>query len=138
MRMISRTTAMNLGLLILRVGLGGMFLSHGVPKLLAGPELWGKVGMAMGNLGIHAYPVVWGFLAACSESVGGVLLALGLFTRVACVFLTATMTVAAIMHLSQGDGLTVASHAIEAGIVFFSLLFIGPGAWSLDRRVFGR
>jgi putative oxidoreductase len=38
------------------------------------------------------------------------------------------------MHLSKGDGLSVASHAIENGIVFFSLIFIGPGRLSLDEK----
>ena len=127
------------GLLFLRLGIGLMFtVVHGGPKLFGGPEVWGKIGMAMGHLGIGAVPEVWGFLAAASEFFGGICLMLGLFVRPAAVFLAATMGVAATMHLTQGDGLKVASHAIELGIVFISLVFIGSGRYGLDRVWFGK
>ena len=38
------------------------------------------------------------------------------------------------MHLGKGDGLMGASHAIEAGILFLSLILIGPGRYSLNGR----
>jgi putative oxidoreductase len=127
------------GVLLLRVGLGIMFVAfHGGPKLFGGPAVWAKVGMAMGQLGIHAVPAFWGFLAACAEFFGGLCLLLGLFTRSAALFMAMTMAVAAIMHLSQGDSIAVASHAIEDGVVFLSLILIGAGSYSLDRRWFGR
>ncbi len=121
------------GLLLLRVGVGAMFLFHGLPKLLGGPARWEKLGAAMGYLGIYAAPVVWGFLAGASEFFGGLCLILGLFFRPAALLLAITMAVAANMHLARGDGLQGASHAIEAGILFFSLIFIGPGRHSVDR-----
>lgn len=123
------------GLLILRVGLGAMFIFHGWPKIIAGPEMWGKLGMAMGNLGIHFAPNFWGFMAAFAEFGGGICLILGLFTREACILLAIDMAVAATMHLSKGDGLQTASHAIEVAIVFFSLIFIGAGEYSVDRKM---
>ena len=127
------------GLLFLRLGIGLMFtVVHGGPKLFGGPEVWGKIGMAMGHLGIGAVPEVWGFLAAASEFFGGICLMLGLFVRPASVFLAVTMGVAATMHLTQGDGLKVASHAIELGIVFISLVCIGSGRYGLDRVWFGK
>ena len=43
--------------------------------------------------------------------------------------------VAAISHLSRGDGLSGASHAIELGIVFLSLILIGAGKYSLDEKL---
>ena len=46
-----------------------------------------------------------------------------------------TMTVAAAMHLGKGDGLKGASHAIEAGVVFLSLILIGPGTYSIDEKL---
>ena len=131
--------AQDRGLLLLRLGVGMMFaVVHGGPKLFGGPEVWGKIGMAMGHLGMNFMPVVWGFLAAASECLGGVCLMLGLFVRPAAVFLAATMGVAATMHLTQGDGLKVASHAIESGIVFISLVFIGSGRYGLDHVWFGK
>ncbi len=44
------------------------------------------------------------------------------------------MVVAAAMHITKGDGFTVYSHAMKAGVVFLSLIFVGPGRFSLDQR----
>jgi len=49
--------------------------------------------------------------------------------------LTINMIVATSMHLNRGDGLGGASHAIEDGIVFLSLILIGPGKYSLDEKL---
>jgi putative oxidoreductase len=117
----------DIGLLVLRVGIGAMFMFHGIPKILSGPVAWEGIGKAMGVFGITVAPMFWGFMAALSEAVGGLLILLGVLVRPACLFLVITMAVAAGMHLSQGDGLMGASHAIEDGIVFLSLLLIGPG-----------
>ncbi|MBI2104080.1 MAG: DoxX family protein [Candidatus Omnitrophica bacterium] len=128
----------DLGLLVLRLGLGFMFaVVHGGPKLLGGPERWSAVGSAMGSFGIHAAPAAWGFLAAVSECVGGLCLMTGLLVRPAAGFMAATMAVAAAMHLAKGDGIQVASHAIEDGIVFVSLILIGAGRYTVA-RVFSR
>jgi len=128
---------LHLGLLLLRIGLGIMFVLHGWPKLAGGPERWAGVGGAMSNYGITFAPTFWGFLAAVSEFGGGILLLLGLFFRPASIFLFFTMLVAATMHLQKGDAFSDYSHAIELAIVFFSLYFTGPGRYSLDYK-FGR
>jgi len=125
------------GLLILRIGFGGMYLFHGWPKISGGPERWTKVGGAMGNFGIDFLPAFWGFLAAASEFFGGLCLIFGLFFGWAALFMAATMAVAAVSHFSRGDGLSGASHAIENGIVLFILVFIGPGKYTLS-ALFGR
>ena len=121
----------DLGLLILRVGIGAMFIAHGWPKLSGGPAKWEAIGNATQALGIAFAPVFWGFMAACAETFGGLLLALGVAFRPACALLLCTMFVASARHLSQGDGFGKASHAIEAAILFLSFLLIGPGAYRL-------
>lgn len=122
----------NFGLLLLRLGLGAMFIWHGYGKITGGPELWIKIGQATSAVGIHFAPKFFGFMATLSEFGGGICLVLGFLMRPACLMMAITMTVAASMHLTHGDGLAVASHAIEVGIVFYSLILIGPGRLSLD------
>ena len=124
----------DVGLLILRVGIGLMFMGHGFPKLFGGPEKWVLIGGVMKTFGLDFAPSFWGFLAAFSEFGGGVLLTLGFLTRPACVFLLSTMFVASSMHISKGDPFVKYSHAVEAGILFLSLFLIGPGKYSLDRK----
>ncbi len=125
----------DIGLLILRVSIGIMFMIHGMPKLIAGPEKWVMLGGTMKSLGVGFAPMAWGFMAALSECAGGLLLALGFFTRPACFCLLSTMIVAASMHISKGDPFVAYSHAVEAGILFLSLIFIGPGKYSLDDQI---
>ena len=125
----------HVGLLVLRIGIGLMFIVHGAPKLFDGPEKWVKIGAAMASLGIEFAPAFWGFMAAISEFFGGICLILGFVFRPACILLTITMLVAAISHLSRGDGIGGASHAIELGIVFLSLILIGAGRYSLDEKL---
>ena len=124
----------DIGLLVMRLGLGVMFLLHGLPKLTGGPKMWAGIGAAMGNLGIHFYPVVWGFMAAVTEGIGGVLLILGVFYRPTCLLLMFTMIVATTMHLNAGDKfMPVTSRPLELAFVFFGLAFVGPGRISIDK-----
>ena len=124
----------NTGLLIMRVGLGIMFMFHGYPKLLGGPDNWTAVGDAMKHTGVTFFPAGWGFLAAMTETFGGFLVLLGLAFRPATLLLSITMIVASIMHLKTGDGLSGASHAVEAAVVFIGLTIIGPGRYSVDKK----
>lgn len=124
----------DMGLLLLRLGLGSMFVLHGAPKIMAGPETWAGLGAAMSNLGVTAVPAFWGVMAALSECGGGLCLILGVAFRPACILMAMTMGVAATYHLGKGDGVAGASHAIEDGVVFLSLILIGPGKHSIDGR----
>lgn len=124
----------NTGLLILRIGLGIMFILHGYPKLFGGPDKWEAVGGAMKNVRVTLFPAVWGFLAGVAETFGGFMLLLGLAFRPVCLILMFTMFIASLKHLNAGDGIMGASHAIEAGIVFLALMFVGPGKYSVDKK----
>ena len=124
----------NTGLLLIRIGLGVMFIIHGFPKLAGGPNGWIDLGGSMKVIGIDFLPIFWGFMAAVAEGVGGLLLVLGLFFRPANAMLVFTMIIAALVHFGKGDGLSGASHAIELGFVFLGLIFIGPGKYSVDKK----
>jgi putative oxidoreductase len=124
----------NFGLLVIRVGLGLMFIYHGYPKLLGGEKAWAELGASTKYVGIHFLPVLWGLLSALVETVGGVLLILGLAFRPVCLLMLINLIVAAASHFGSGGGLEDAAHAIEDAVVFAGLLFLGPGRYSLDKK----
>jgi len=125
--------AMHLGLLVLRIGLGLLFLIHGVPKMIGGPEKWAMLGKAMSNFGINFTPAFWGFLAAFAESFGAVALITGFFFRPAAFMLAGTMLVAASMHYFKGDPYIASiSYPLEMMVVFVSLLIAGPGNFTIN------
>ena len=127
--------AMDVALLILRLGIGAAFLVHGIPKLQGGAETWAGLGGAMSVLGIKFAPAFWGFMAAFAEAVGGAALILGVLLRPFACIMCFTMLVAALMHLTGGHGFQTASHAIELGIVFLFLIVAGGGRYGLGSRV---
>ena len=124
----------DLGLLILRLGLGAIYIVHGLPKLIGGPKAWIDYGHAMGHVGIHFWPVFWGFMAAVSEGIGGVLLILGAFYRPVCLLLAFTMTIATVSLVSgKGRDFKQYSHPLKMAFVFVGLACIGPGRFSIDK-----
>lgn len=124
----------NFGLLVIRIGLGIMFIYHGYPKLMGGVHSWEKVGAATKYVGIHFAPVFWGLMAALTETVGGFLILIGLAFRPACLLLVINLIVAVCFHFGKGDGLETAAHAIEDAVMFAGLLFLGPGRYSVDKK----
>lgn len=125
----------NIGLLLLRIGLGIMFMLHGYPKVFGGPEMWSEVGSSLQSIGISAAPMFFGFMAGIIEFFGGLFLLLGLFFIPSVLFLLLVMLVATATHIGGGDPFTIYSHSIELAIVFFSLLFIGSGKYNLDKKL---
>ncbi|TXK45765.1 DoxX family protein [Pontibacter qinzhouensis] len=123
------------GLLLLRLGIGFMFILHGWPKMAGGPDMWEQIGKNMELIGIGFLPTFWGFMASAAETIGGAFLMLGLLHRPTCILLAITMVIATIRHIAAGDGFGGYSHALEAAILFSSLYFIGPGKYSLDETI---
>lgn len=127
----------DIGILILRIILGVEFIFlHGLPKLIGGPPRWTKTGEAMSNLGITFLPAFWGFMATATEFFGGILILVGLFTRSTSVFLTFTMIVAMMQHITRLDPWGRIFHPMSLAAVFLLLIFIGAGKYSLDALFF--
>ena len=122
------------GLLLLRLGLGGLLFYHGANKLgVFGGR--GVRGFAAGleKMGIRpAYP--FSLLAALSQTVGGALLVLGLFGPVGALLLASSMGVAVTVLL--GNGFSMARGGYEYSLVltvaFLALSLTGAGRFSLD------
>lgn len=130
----------DIGILITRVGLGlGFLVYHGWGKLFGGPEKWKAYGGAMSNLGIDFWPTFFGFMAAFTESIGGLFIALGLFYQPMLALLSFTMGVAALSHISSGRGNP--GNALTFMFVTLGMIFTGPGKYSIDAwlvRKFGK
>jgi putative oxidoreductase len=130
---------MNLGLLILRVVVGLLFVGHGAQKLFG---IWGGHGLA-GTAGFFdSIGLKPGRLHATAAGVlefaGGALLALGLFTPFAAAALIAVMAAAVLsVHLPKGIWSTAGGYEYNLVLssVAFALAAIGAGNWSLDHAL---
>jgi len=127
------------GLLILRVGIGIMFVLHGLPKIIGGPEGWeGLAQYGLPFLPSGVLSMAFGLAAALSEFGGGLLLIMGCYQRLACAALAGTMAVA--FSTKIGDVASFTDFAKTAGwplellIVFIALFFTGPGKYRLVKK----
>ncbi len=118
------------GLLVLRVVVGFVFLSHGWAKL-KNPK-----AMAQGMGWSAAAIILLGFVEAAS----GLLLILGLLTQLAAILLALVMIGALYYKLVKwhkkfmGDGGWELDVALLAATI--AIVLSGAGAWALDARVF--
>jgi putative oxidoreductase len=125
------------GILILRAGLGVMFMyAHGSSKLFAGPDRWAAVGGAMKHIGVDFAPTFWGMMAGVTEFFGGFFLVLGLFVRPASLALCFVMVVASMsIYSGAGSFAGANAHPVEVGIAALALFFIGAGKYSIDQKL---
>jgi uncharacterized membrane protein YphA (DoxX/SURF4 family) len=70
-----------------------------------------------------------------SELLSGILLLIGLFTRIACIILICTMAYIA-FFLGHGKIWYEDQYPFLFLIIGFMFIFTGPGALSLDRQIF--
>ena len=118
----------NLSLLILRVSLGGMMLTHGWPKfqrLLSGEfKFADPIGLG---------PEVSLVLAVFAEFICAITLMLGFFSRISAFMLAFTMAVAAfIQHADDPFGNKEKALLYLVGLV--AILLMGGGRYSIDDR----
>jgi putative oxidoreductase len=125
---------LDVGLLLLRVGIGSMFvIVYGYPKIAGGITLWRGLGGALNRLiGLSFAPGFWGFLATLAEFGGGLCLIAGVFFRSACAAILFTMFIAAVSIIRGGYGFNSASQPIELGVVVAALFLTGPGKFTLS------
>ncbi|MET3527546.1 MULTISPECIES: DoxX family protein [Phenylobacterium] len=111
---------------LLRIVAALLFMEHGLMKLIEFPGPQPGVPDPLPTMLMAA---------AVIEVVGGGLIALGLFTRVAAFICSGQMAVGYFtVHAAQGfwPGLNGGDAAVLFCFVFLYLVFAGPGPWSLD------
>lgn len=125
-------TNVDFALLIFRVGISAMMLTHGYGKFLKVINGDFSFGDPLG-IGVEASLT----LAAFGEFVCSILVILGLATRYASVPLMITMLVA--WQLSHGDDpFSSQEKSVFYLLSFLTILITGPGKYSLDRKIFGK
>jgi putative oxidoreductase len=117
---------------VLRIMAGLLFLEHGMQKLFHFPPLPAAM---LAAVPANFIPVI--MAAACIELVGGALITLGVFTRIAAFICSGEMAIAYWLgHFPRG-GFFPAINGGDAAILFcFIFLYIasaGPGPWALVR-----
>ncbi len=114
---------------IVRILLGLLYMQHGLSKYFGFPSAAPQNLTMFSLLG----------LAGVIEIIGGLMLALGIYTRWVAFLLSGEMAVAFFIvrnRLSISLFPTVNGGQLEAvySIFFFTFFLIGGGVWSLDRR----
>ncbi len=126
----------NIGVLILRLVVGLLFMGHGSQKLFGwfgGGGMPGTKAM-MQKMGLHP-ALFWALLAALCEFGGGLLLALGFLTPLGSLGIIASM-LTAIVQVHWVNGFWNSKRGIEFPLVnlaaALALALTGPGRFSLD------
>lgn len=119
--------ATDIALLLARVGISVLMLTHGIPKMI----------LLFSGAPIQ-FPTVLGMnpelslgLAVFAEVFGSILLLAGFVTRLAVVPLITTMLVA-VLIIHAGDPFVKQEPALQYLLVYTVLLFTGSGKYSID------
>ena len=130
---------MDLALFALHFIVGALFFAHGAQKLFGwfgGYGIGGPAGV-MDSLGMRPARL-HAVAAGLAETVGGVLLALGLFTPIGAAMVIA-VRVTALITVPGTKGFFTSDGGYEFNLVLIAIAFalagVGPGAWSLDNAV---
>jgi putative oxidoreductase len=135
---MSEAWAVDLGLLVLRLTLGGVLLAHGVNHINGGGKIPGTARW-FGSMGMRP-PIVHAWLASVVEVVAGALLLVGLLTPFAAAGGIGIMTVAFIINhrkngffiFRPGEGY---EYVLTLALLGLAIAILGAGGWSLDHAI---
>jgi putative oxidoreductase len=118
---------------LIRLTVGLMILAHGVPKLMAGVTATAQSALTRRGIA-PAEPLA--VVLIILETVGGLCVALGLFTRFFAAAITIEMAVIVYQYLPKfgwtGPGY---EYPMMWGLIMFAVALRGGGPWSLDRKI---
>jgi putative oxidoreductase len=115
--------------LIMRLALGVMFIAHGLTKVLVFTPA-GTVGFfeSIGFPGFLAYPVM------AFEVIGGLMLVLGVYTRLVAALAVVQLFVAATVHFANGWSFTNPNggweYPIYLAVTALVVALLGEGAFA--------
>jgi putative oxidoreductase len=117
----------NAGLTLLRIFAGiALSFGHGIGKM---PPSEGFIANT-GNLGFPG-PTFFSWAAGFSEFLGGIFLALGLFTRVSSFFIACVM-LTALIGVHRADPFQKQELAFLYFFIAVAFMLKGSGDWSID------
>ena len=122
-----------LSLLLLRLALGGILMYSGYPKLFTNHIAWET------NFAHMGFPPYFATIAGALEFFGGILLVIGLLTRVVALLLAIELGVAVARVSIPHNGIyAVGKYELPLLLctAAFALATVGAGAISLDRVTF--
>jgi putative oxidoreductase len=128
----------DLGLLVIRVAIGGMITAHGYNHFFGGGRLPGA-GRWFDSLGIRP-GLFHAWMTAVVEVGAGLMFAIGLLTPLAAAGIIGIMSVAGIVvHRAHGFFITKEGYeyVLVVSLTCAGVAAIGPGRWSVDHAVFG-
>src|SRR5687767_8728420 len=133
-RVRAGVNAVDVGLFILRLALGIIFIAHGGQKMFGWFGGRGLEATVTGFTGM-GIPAALGYLAAFTEFFGGVAVVIGLLSRLAALGLTVTMAVAiAMVHGKNGFFLADKGFEYNLALIAMALAvaIAGPGRIALS------
>jgi putative oxidoreductase len=128
--------AIPLSWLIIRVAVGWNLLVHGWGKIMIGPtDTFLKAFADMG----FTPPGFWFWASTAIETLSGIALILGLFTRVFAAAAAIEMLFIFVTYWEAGNGFAWLKRGYEYvllwGLVCFAIALRGGGPYSLDRKI---
>jgi putative oxidoreductase len=131
---------MDLGLLIVRLVIGLLFIGHGAQKLFGWFGGHGLKGTAGWLESMNMKPaVLLALMAGLAELVGGILFVLGFLTPLAGLMIAATM-VMAIVKVHGANGLWATQNGYEYNLILIAvaigIALTGSGQYSIDAFLF--
>jgi putative oxidoreductase len=131
---------LNIGLLIIRLVIGVLFIGHGAQKLFGWFGGYGLKGTGGWFESIGMKPgVTMALFAGLAEFIGGILFALGFLTPIAGIMIAGTM-VMAIVKVHGPNGLWATANGYEYNLTLLAIAIgialTGPGQYALDAFLF--
>lgn len=128
----SNSKTSDLALLLLRIGVGVIFIVAGWGKLTG---IEGTIQF-FGNIGIPL-PAVMAWVVAIVEFVGGIMVLLGAYAKIPYLLLAVIMAVA-LFTTKLGGEFSAARLDIMLLLTSLALFFLGSGAYSVDHKIENR